>query len=320
MKKIILLLALFFSISAIAQINVFLKIDHFLGTNSFSFNTATTNNIGDSFNVTRLQYYISQIVLVHDGGQEIAVGKWILADAGTPLNEQLGSYNITTLEAVKFAVGVEAAVNHNDPSTYAASHPLSPKSPSMHWGWASGYRFVAMEGTSGASLNQTYEIHALGDANYFMVTLPTAGVLSNNDLTIAIDADYEQALKNISVNSGLILHSETGQAVDFLRNFAYFVFKSSDGNATIGTDEWNNASNEITMFPNPSSGTVTILANASSGENLSYIVSNPLGQIVKKATLTGNEKSVHFSDAGLYFVTILENGNFVQSERIIIAR
>ena len=46
----------------------------------------------------------------------------------------------------------------------------------MHWGWTSGYRFVCAEGTAGASFNQTFELHGLGNTNYALQTIvPTLG-------------------------------------------------------------------------------------------------------------------------------------------------
>lgn len=136
--------------SVIAQSDVYIQINHKLDTDPFDFSVEHTNNLGDEFNVTRLEYYMSSITITHDGGIETVVPEtWILANAGTFTNVYLGSFDITTLESVSFGIGVEGDYNHLDPASYPSEHPLAPKSPSMHWGWSPGYRFVAMEGSGG---------------------------------------------------------------------------------------------------------------------------------------------------------------------------
>jgi len=52
MKKILQLIgAVLISVSLNAQTDIYFKMDHFLGNSSFAFNTAATNNLGNSFNV-----------------------------------------------------------------------------------------------------------------------------------------------------------------------------------------------------------------------------------------------------------------------------
>ena len=184
MKKITnVMMVLLIAISMNAQTDVYLKIDHFLGSNAFAFNTTATNNLGNSFNVSRLQYYIAEIKIVHDGGQVTSVpNTWILVNANSTVNELLGSFNVTTIEAVKFGIGVEQSYNHLDPSSYAMSHPLAPKSPSMHWGWSSGYRFACLEGKADATLSKTWELHGLFDKYYSEIVMPITSKMENGDL------------------------------------------------------------------------------------------------------------------------------------------
>lgn len=317
MKKIILLFLAFGSMISFAQTNVYFKITHKLGSQPFAFNQAATNNLGNIFNVSRLEYYISGIELVHDGGQITPVtNTYILANASATTNELLGSFNITTLEAVRFAIGVDAATNHLDPAQYPASHPLAPKSPSMHWGWAGGYRFVAMEGKGGSSLTFTYEIHALDDVNYFTQTIPTAGMSNGNDLTISLNADYEQALKEINVSSGLVVHSSIGGAKTLLQNFSWSVFSSSEGNAAMNVSEPLQTSTRITVAPNPASR-----------NQLVYIDNLPENAKVYLTDMTGRQHKVelnnqHISVAnlapGIYILRIMAQDANVAIERLIV--
>lgn len=320
MKKTLLAIALLIGLAAGAQNNVYFKIDHFLGAKPFAFNVAATNNYGNDFSVTRLEYYIAEIVLIHDGGMQTPVAnKWILANAGSTVNEILGSFNITTLEGVKFAVGVEQSVNHLDPSSYAMTHPLSPKSPSMHWGWTAGYRFVALEGSSGPGLNQNLQIHALGNGNYFTHTILTSGISSGSDITISLHADYEMALKNIDISNGFILHGEIAEARDLLVNFNYDVFTSAEGNKAMSTDETSLIPN-ISVYPNPSKGNLVISAEGAS-ENTSYMITNIIGKTIEKGAISDSGKtSISIKNSGIYFVSILKNGVSIATEKIIITQ
>lgn len=230
------------------QKNVHFEINHYLDAAPFAFNQTTSNNLGDNFQVDRLEYYISEVTLYHDGGQVTPVANtWLLINASTPTSVALGSFNITVLDSVGFAVGVDSSVNHDDPSLWPSGHPLAPRSPSMHWGWVGGYRFVAMEGLTGANMNDGFEIHALGDKNYLPQTIVTAGVDQGSDLYIRLDADYTQAVRNITVSPGLISHGSSNEAATLLENFQGFVFTPT---ATATALPQAN-SPQMTVFPNP---------------------------------------------------------------------
>ena len=319
MKKVTYVLALLLVIgTASAQTDVYFKINHFLGSNPFAFNTSASNNMGNTFNVKRLQYYIAEIKIVHDGGQITDVpNKWILVNANSTVNEMLGNFNITSIEAVKFGIGVQLSHNHLDPSTYPSTHPLAPKSPSMHWGWSAGYRFLAFEGKQGPSLNQTFEFHSLGDGNYHTFTIATAGKMVGNDLEIELNADYEKALYNIDLSTGNnIVHGETGKAADILVNFSYEVFTSSEGNGSIGLDE--DDPNPFRMYPNPSNGIFTI-EGVEAGQRI--VVYNAIGTVVLDRVYNENDQDeINLDNAGVYVVQVLENENVVETERIVIVK
>ena len=316
MKKLILGLFVLIGFGLQAQTDVYFNINHFLGSTPFAFNTTASNNINQDFQVTRLQYYIAEIKIVHDGGQVTDVtNKWILVNANSTVNELLGNFNITTVESIKFGIGVEQSYNHLDPSSYAMSHPLAPKSPSMHWGWTAGYRFVAMEGKSGTSLNQTYEFHALGDANYHTFTIPTAGTMNGSDIVIGVNADYEKALYNIDLSGGNnIIHGEVGKAADLLVNFSNNVFTSADGNNSIGLEEGNETT--MNIYPNPSNSKIFITGEL---EGHSITVFDSYGSLIVNKAFENNQKnSIELETAGVYYINIISQGEIIRSEKIVI--
>ncbi len=316
LKKLLVISLTLFALSAFGQKNLHLKISHKLGAQAFALNQGSTNNLGHAFNVSRLQYYISNIALIHDGGIITPVaGVYILANAADSTFEVLGSYAITNLEAVRFAIGVDAAKNHLDPSTYPASHPLAPKSPSMHWGWAAGYRFVAMEGKGGNSFSNLYEFHALDDANYFTQTISTSGIANGNDLIVSLVADYTQALHNISVDNGNVTHGSSGLALTLLENFNWRVFTSSEGNAAMATTEWQNQP-AFAIYPNPSHGSAYVVLNNLPAD-AKLILFDALG---KKMAVqqSGNNLYIGNLAAGLYVLQVSKNGESIGTSKLMI--
>ena len=301
------------STSLFSQQHVTFKINHKLGTSAFAFNQATTNNLDNSFTVTRLEYYISEIKLIHDGGTVTSIpDSYILVDASSPTSVNLGSYNITNLESISFGIGVESPKNNEDPNLYPATHPLGPKSPSMHWGWSAGYRFVALEGNTGASLNEMFQIHALGNRNYFTQNISTIGSLQNGILIVELNADYTQALAGITVNSNLLNHGETGEAATLLSNFRTGVFSLS----TIGIHE-NDKLTSMAIYPNPSNGEINILLNKVN-EDMTYTILDLVGKEIQQGKLTANNKQLIIKDKGIFFLNIYNNGVLVSSEKVII--
>lgn len=301
---------------ATAQTDIVLEIDHMLGTAPMAPTTNAVNNNGEEFEVTRLEYYISEITLIHDGGQVTPVpSKYILANAYEGTSEALGSFNIINLEAVEFGIGVDPSVNHLDPAQYDANDPLAPQSPSMHWGWAPGYRFVAMEGASGVQMSQNYEVHALGDDNYFKQTIPTAGVVNGNTLTVKLIGNYEQAMRDISVASGPIVHGENGIAEDLLLNFKLNVFTSIEGNGPVGVNEVEQP--RLVVYPNPTNGFTQVSLVDLFGNGELRIV-NAAGELVQSLSVIGGRTvDVDLSAAGVYQVALFQAGRLISTQSVV---
>ena len=315
MKKIYFIFSLLIaSIATTAQQNISFKINHQLGSSAFAFNQVATNNLNNSFTVTRLQYYISEVKLVHDGGIITNVpNTYILVNSSTPTNVALGSFNIISLEGISFGIGVEAPINNADPNLQATSHPLSPKSPSMHWGWSAGYRFVAIEGNTGVNMNQIWQIHALGNRNYRTQNIVTGGYLQNGSRVIELNADYTQALAGITVNSNLLTHGEFNEAATLLNNFNNGVFVQS----TVGLKD----ANRLVSFgisPNPSSQDITVTLD-NSYKNVSYTVLDITGRNISSGNLNevGNNK-ISIAQKGIFMLNLYHLGEIIGSERVII--
>jgi len=284
--KSIGLLTVFIAFSSLAgaQMNVQMHMSQKLGDQKFYFNTPVLVEEGYYISVSRLQYYLSGIELVHDGGQITPVNEtYFLIGPARDSILDLGIFdNIVDLEEIHFSIGVDSAHNHLDPTQWPAEHPLAPKNPSMHWGWQGGYRFIAFEGLSGAipdPMVDNYQIHGLDDSNYKQVVLPADEVVEEDVMRVLISADYTQLVDSINVLGGMIEHGSLGVPGRLIRNLATKVFTTQPV-TSIGE---LNAVIPLTISPNPTQGEIAIEGDIFKGQDLQVIV----------VDMNGKEKMVH---------------------------
>lgn len=315
MKKIFstsLLLSLL--VSGFAQTPVSLRLNHKLGTEDFELDKVGKNNLGHEFKATRLEYYVAEITIVHDG-TETAVPLDVVALV-RPEDEvstliPLGDYDVDAIEGVKFHIGVYEPVNHGDPALWPEEHPLAPKSPSMHWGWTAGYRFVAFEGVGGVDFSQGFQMHGLGEANYFQVIEDVDVVEVDGVLEMNLIGNYEEGLNDIDLTAGIISHGETGAALTVLKNWRDDVF----GNYYLSTEEEQSLT--FGVYPNPSSGQVTIDCNHKNVQRVG--ICNLLGEEVVNSVVNGPTVALNLTVAGVYMVILYDqDGTALGSQRLVI--
>ncbi len=252
----------FTGISEALAAKVNLQINHKLGNEVFGYNQSAKNNLNNSFELSRMEYYLSDFTIIYDGGKRVNIESsymLITASKNSITNQIVDldtkGLSITTIEGLEFGVGVPAPVNNDDPTKWPAFHPLAPQSPSMHWGWAAGYRFVAMEGAISFLSNTLLEVHALNNENYKLTTKNTNTKSDDNgDFTVVFDADYTRALENIDISAGLINHGGEGEAAELLNNFRELVFTP----IIISSIEELKDESNVNIFPNPNNDNFTI--------------------------------------------------------------
>lgn len=302
------------TVVAFAQKNVVLRIHHRLAGQPFAFNQTLSNNLGNDFNLSRLEYYVSSIKVKHDGGLTMdATDVYALVKANASATDiDLSSLSLDAIDGITFSIGVNAPQNNQDPTQWAAGHPLAPKSPSMHWGWTAGYRFVAMEGKTGANLNTVFEIHSLGNINYFEQTINTTATQENGKWIINVYADYSQSLRGINVSQGVISHGETGEAATLLTNFKTNVFTAS---AVTGLFEQSKIST-LSIFPNPSDGKFSIDLTLLPHVN-KMVITNLLGQtILEQNSQLSNQ--FNLTNKGIYIVSLFDNNTLVGTQKLVV--
>lgn len=318
MKRFYLYMALFFAMSlSYAQQNVSLRINHMLGGQPFQFNTAAANNVGGDLKFDRLEYYISEITIIHDGGQQTMVpDTWVLANANAACLTALGSFAVTALEGVSFGIGVQSAYNHLDPTTYPPNHPLGLQSPSMQWGWSGGYMFISISGNAGSGFSASYEVQTLGDADYFHTTINTVGTMVGQDLIIDLNADYLMSVKNMNLSTGPSVHGSSGIALTLAQNFRDFVF------TPVVATGINPASVQklFTIAPNPSNGQTRLFLDPSIAGESVFVLYDYTGRALKKITPVAGVANVELSAAGCYLVALQTAGQTVATKRLVIAQ
>lgn len=287
------------------QKEVKLRIHHFVGGVPYAQNQTHDNPDFSPLYFDRIEYYLSRVKLVHDGGQEkLLSNQWLLINADDDTVYSLGIHNMVQVEAIQFGLGVESSVNHNDPSLYAADHPLAHQMPSMHWGWTSGYRFLVLEGNAEGGFE--IGIHALGDDLYDSTSVTLNSLTINDTLFIDVYADYIQAFNGIDYENGLISHGSLKPCESLALNFKNRVFSASQPSNVL-----NQAFNSYAIYPNPSSGTVYLDIK----ERYELEVFDLMG---KKIPFTQNGNKIEMEQKGLFYIRIKILGQTDRIEAIII--
>lgn len=266
--------------------------------------------------VTMLRYYVSGITIQHDGIETPLPNTYLLVDVSKSPLYYLGDLDVSRVEAVKFSIGVPVVVNHEDPSGYPIGHPLGHQDPSMHWGWAAGYRFVTFEGFAGRGATPTtpFQFHALGDELYTPVFVPARGIETDAALEIPISADAMALLTGIDATFGQIVHGSTDEAITVMQNFKTHVF----ANQPTSVNEDPLVASTIT--PQPASESVTVAADDLAGATVTVV--DVTGQAVLFHNAADNAISLDLGTlpSGTYTVLAYRQGQLIARSPLCVVR
>lgn len=164
---------------------------------------------------------ISKLSLVKEDGTEVMLGdgyQWIDFKKGrTKFNYEVpvGKY-----KSVKFQFGLDSSINHGDPNQWAAEHPLNGNLSGMHWGWAGGYIFQAIDGNYKDSLTDKYtkgmSFHAATDVMVRNFEIPVGGkmgaamfeVKDKAKTSVLMNYHLNRFYQGIELKKGSVSHSE----------------------------------------------------------------------------------------------------------------
>ena len=317
MKQVIQIFTLLlFTVYLNAQSTVNITINHLLNGEQFENEVQASNDLDNDFIIDRLQYYLSGFSITHDGGNIIEISDHYelisMLDNTDPITIELGEHNIQSLEGVSFHLGVDYDNNHADPASWASDHPLAPKFPSMHWGWTAGYRFIALEGKSGPSIDQEMQFHCIGDEFYQPISFEV-DMQDLEEYNINLDAEYSNLIKGIDVSNGIILHGSVGEITTLANNLVEEVFSLSDATSSVKQEDIY----DLTVYPNPSSGNINFEYGGASSD-VSLTIYNMVGE---KIIYQNFERTFEMSieNSGIYIAVLSNNlGEIISKSKFVI--
>lgn len=181
-----------------ASTTLTLAFENYAGDKTVSMDGALyTNASGESFSVTLLQYFISNISLKKTDGTIITLpqdSSYFLVKESLPASKQItlhvpkGNYT-----AVNFMLGIDSLRNTKPLSERTGILDPAGGAEGMYWGWNSGYIFFKMEGHAAAipdnkagTKKYRYHIGLFGGMNS-----PTV----NNIKNVTLDLKEKQVAK-----------------------------------------------------------------------------------------------------------------------------
>jgi hypothetical protein len=148
----------------------FIKIAHSWGNEPLVLQTkGYINPAGDSLTVGRIAYLLSDFKLKKaDGTWQSVPDAYAYIDAKANNNTfKLENAPEGTFEAISFRIGLLPEINFSNPNLWPAGHPLDPLTNLMHWNWAEGYIFIAIEGYHYPTTTpELYSMHIAFEENH----------------------------------------------------------------------------------------------------------------------------------------------------------
>lgn len=154
-----------------------IEFDNVAGDEDLILNTALyTNASGETYNITKFNYYVSNIVLLNEDGSEYTVPK---DDSYFLIQEDNASSTVVELEdvpagnykGIKFIAGIDSLKCTAPVEERTGVLDPAGAGADMYWSWNSGYIFLKMEGTSTASTMGDYMYHIGGFGGYSSATI-----------------------------------------------------------------------------------------------------------------------------------------------------
>ncbi len=276
--------------------------------------------------LSRAEFYISEVELQHPDGTMLPLSdQYLLVNASAPTTEfTLGSWPVEAAHGAILHLGVPQTVNHNDPTAWPSNHALAPKNPSMHWGWAAGYRFMAIEGkvdNNGDGLPETdFTFHNLGDALYKTVELTGLQMAENGVLHLQFKLDYAQLFKGLTMTGNLTQHGSGSLNIDMMKNAAvqnFILLPAVSGAQQVEANSLN-----ISALPNPANSATLLDYTLPAKGAIDLILINTLGQTVRNLTQLAASGSIRLETTalpnGIYQYAFYENGHLLARKQLVI--
>ena len=171
----------------------------------------------------------------------------------------------------------------------------------MHWGWAAGYIFVALEGMIDKNQDEIFETviqyHPVDDSYYSEIIITDAVVETDTSIEFYLHVNYNKLIENIGTNEGGIYHGLHDENQLLINNFIYNNVFTVPENLNLKETSISNA-----VFPNPFSNTIQLNLN----ENSIVKVYNSLGILVDAYNLDKGQQQINTQTLlnGVYILSL----------------
>jgi len=160
---------------------------------SFRYQTSA----GETFSITRVSYLVSDVALQRDDGSWLESSN---AVAWLDFDQNRDSFRLDDIppgefRSLRFSVGLNTNLNHENITNFPAGHPLNPNLNGLHWSWQGGFIFLALEGLWRNSAGELdgWAYHLARDTNCTRITL-AAPLTITNETKIELDFDLATLL------------------------------------------------------------------------------------------------------------------------------
>lgn len=323
--RLILTFCCFLTATSFAQKAVYLHLQPKVNGVDFQLNTNYTALDNKVFKLDHFDYYLSEIILTHDAGQEINLSQDIFLVEPENHTFLLGNFDLNLIEQLNFTVGVpkkwnlQSGAESQDISLYPETHPLSFQTPSMYWGWLSGYMHMIIGGFSDSHSDGDpdayFELHNLGGNNQQLVELNvTQTTTSANQIDIYVDCNIEQWIKNIPLATVGVSHDEVGVNKTILDNVQVEPVFTLANSASLAEIE----NSKITTW---TENQILFVKWETLKEGNKCNIIDQQGKLVQTQLMLNTEGTINFKNlkSGFYLLQLEDkNGNLLHAKKTII--
>jgi len=180
------------------QVDLTLRITHRMGLEPLRMDSLRYENAdGELYSVDRLSYLLSDFVLESWEGHDVRMeGQFAWVDISSRRSlVHLHSIPKNRYKALRFSIGLTPKFNHARVQSLPPQDPLNPQLNNLHWNWAQGYIFLALEGRWQNKKRELsgYTFHLARDQNLVRVSLAQSLDLSKSAAG-ALEFDVNQLI------------------------------------------------------------------------------------------------------------------------------
>ena len=178
--------------------------------------TLPTGRIG-GMSLSRVDGLLSRLALQRADGSWLESDRWHVYFSAEKrrLTARADGLPAEEFQAIRFQVGLDAETDASDPQEWPADHPLNPSVCDLHWGWRSGYVFLALEGhwTPAEGKSSGFSYHLAGAEKPMTVELPVT-FSGGRPTTIRLGMDVAKILvAGDAVRESSSTHSRKGDSL-----------------------------------------------------------------------------------------------------------